>query len=576
MNLSGTGFAKKRSFGSVFLSGAHSLILLGWLMLGLCWLLPNHYLPWLNFHSEALAVAGLSILFAAYWALSHPDWRWPGVAWVLALVGLIPWLQWWAGVNTYAGDALVSSMYLWAWAMAVALGFGWVRQRPTDPCEPLLALMHTLWIAALLSAMIGLAQWLRQEYVLGIFAAQADDGDRAMGNLAQPNQLGTLLLMGMVALTWLWERRTLHTRVWAMAVLFMTWVLVLTQSRIGMMGAVAIACVLAFKRTGPDRPLRKTHLVVWLLTFFAATALLPTLNQAWMLESTRPSLGATHERLAMWLQTLEGVRLAPWWGYGFNQTFTASWSAAATLGDGFLYTYAHNAVLDVLAWTGIPLGLALTGAGAYWFISRNRAVAHVDGTYAMACLWPFVLHSLVEFPFAYAYFLIIAGLLMGVVEAHVNPAPGARLAPRAVSAALAAWMVVGVYFMVEYVRIEEDYRVVRFENLRVGKTEAGYEVPKVWMLSHMGAMLKVARQRPTPGMSPPQMEDFRQVAQRTAVGTFSLRYAMALGLNGQPDEARRMLQTIKGTFGSSYYRAVKEAWAEKAEDFPELAAIVPP
>jgi hypothetical protein len=76
------------------------------------------------------------------------------------------------------------------------------------------------------------------------------------------------------------------------------------------------------------------------------------------------------------------------------------------------YTYAHNIILDLMVWCGIPTGILLTGIMVYWLVSRLRALNRPDAIFVMAGLIPIAFHSLLEYPFAYAYFLIAAGLMV--------------------------------------------------------------------------------------------------------------------------------------------------------------------
>lgn len=561
---------EKRSSGSVFLFQAGAWLAFGWVLFGLSWLLPNHYRPWVNFHSEAMAFGALAALMMGMLLTRPAALRWPVVAGWILVMALLPWLQWVLGISLFASDALLSSYFLLAWAAAIFFGYHLTSGKDG---RSVLALMHMLWIAALLSAMIGLTQWLKLEEVLGIYATQTDFGDRAMGNLAQPNQLATLLLMGMVAYGYIFEQGVIGRLGFAMGISFMTAVLVLTQSRAGIIGVLAITLLFLLKRSTLLSRLKVKLVLLWALLFVAATALLPYASQAVLIGGGRPSLSTTSDRILIWLQTLEGIRQAPWLGYGWNQTASAQMAGALAYPGEMTFIYAHNVLLDIVVWNGIPLGLLLIGLGTYWFCTRIYRVASLKAIYAMACLLPFTIHSLVEFPFAYAYFLLAAGLMMGIVEASMGPARGWQISRRWSGAALVVWTVIGAYMVYEYLLIEEDFRVVRFENMHVGKTEATYQVPDLWMLSHMTTMLKVARQPAVPGMTAQQLDDLRRVSSRLSWGALNLRYAVALGLNGDAAGARRMMAVVHSLYGENFYSAAKAVWSETADQYPQLKSV---
>ena len=170
---------------------------------------------------------------------------------------------------------------------------------------------------------------------------------------------------------------------------------------------------------------------------------------------------------------------APWFGYGWNQTAAAQIAVAGAHPGDMTFTYAHNIVLDLLLWNGLPLGILITLACGYWFVTRMLRARNVEAVYAMAALLPFAMHSMVEFPFAYAYFLITAGLLIGIVEASTARRPPITVSTRWLWPVLAVWAGVGSVIAFEYFQVEEDFRIVRFENLRIGTTPSSYEVPEI-------------------------------------------------------------------------------------------------
>jgi hypothetical protein len=270
---------------------------------------------------------------------------------------------------------------------------------------------------------------------------------------------------------------------------------------------------------------------------------------------------------------LEGIRNLPWTGYGWNQTFSAISVGSLAHPSGLVATYAHNLLLDVLAWNGLPIGLVLIGMGAYWFCSRLYRVTGISGTYAMACLLPITLHSMVELPFAYAYFLLAAGLLMGVVEASIATAREGQTRRVWIGLALFTWIIIGAAIAHEYLLIEEDVRVTRFENLRVGVTAESYKPPRILLLTHMAALQRATRQQPSPHMTERQLLEMRHAVVRFPNGGMALRYAMALGMNGDPSGARDMMALIRALYGESYFANAKDIWSDQASRHPDLAAI---
>lgn len=147
---------------------------------------------------------------------------------------------------------------------------------------------------------------------------------------------------------------------------------------------------------------------------------------------------------------------------------------------------------------GLPFTLLLVVAVAVWLWRRTKAVNNMGDWYCLAIALPFGLHSLLELPFAYAYFLVPVMLLVGVLEA--------RLAATWVFSlrrwiAGCAWVVLAVAFVWsvrEYIAIEEDFRVARFEAARIGHTPSEYQRPPIMLLTQLSAALEVVRIVPRP------------------------------------------------------------------------------
>ena len=230
-----------------------------------------------------------------------------------------------------------------------------------------------------------------------------------------------------------------------------------------------------------------------------------------------------------------------------------------------------------MAWVGIPIALLITLGCFFWIVSRLWSAVHVDSVLALSGLVPIVIHSMLEYPFAYAYFLVTGGLFIGIAEArHYVRTQNYIVSMRAFTLLLVIWAVVGCRVVYEYALVEEDFRVVRFENLRIGQTPSDYVPPqKIWLLSQLGTMLNASRIQPSRNMTAIEMEILRTASLRFAYGALGLRYAIALGLNGEPEAATYQMRIVRGMYGEYYYRAaVSVLRAMENEKYPELNAVL--
>ena len=215
-------------------------------------------------------------------------------------------------------------------------------------------------------------------------------------------------------------------------------------------------------------------------------------------------------------------------------------------------------MLDIVAWVGIPLGLLLTAVAAYWFVTRMLRVRQPVGIYAMACVLPVLVHSMVEFPYAYGYFWVASGLCIGLVEADGQP-NAAWHWPRSVGLVFVAfWTAVGAVMTWEYVQIEEDFRYVRFESLNLGHTPSEHSLPDVRVLTQLGGMLVAGRQKPTADMPQAALDNLGDASLRFAYPILRSRYAQALWLRGDAAAATEQLGLIRGMYGEQVYQGTLE------------------
>jgi hypothetical protein len=127
---------------------------------------------------------------------------------------------------------------------------------------------------------------------------------------------------------------------------------------------------------------------------------------------------------------------------------------------------------------------------------------------------------------------------------------------------------------VEYVAIEEDFRMARFEALRIGQTPSDYSRPTVHLQTQLEVMLAASRMVPAPEMRPVDIELLRTAAMRFPWTAIQNRYALSLALNGNPDEAIRQLRVMRAMHGEKHYQALKANWLQLASDkYPQLGQL---
>ena len=541
------------------------------------WLAPNHYLPWTSFHGELAAFAALCLFCMARALMPQPAAVDRVLLCTALLVALI-WVQWIFGQIAYRGDALVSSIYVVGFALAWWLGSS--SANVGARISPFLWFACLLLAGAVISVYITMLQWLRMETAWGVLAAERGPQMRPFGNLGQPNQLSSLLLMAIICALALHVAGVIKRWHLIAIVVWLSLGLTMAESRSALLGALAIGMLLlAEGRSEPQLPERRM-VAGWWAMLLSFGLLWTPLNESLYLQPAREAR-MTHDnaREVMWKQCLSAIEQSPWTGYGWRQTIVAQKTGAEDVPGWLATDYAHNIVLDLLLWVGLPLGLLLVGAIAWWLIRAAMRLRGPTQVLLYAMVLPLLVHSMFEFPFAYSYFLLPAAWILGLLARLQNPAgvikegSGIRHAALAVTLALS---VVGVAIAAEYLEAEEDYRVMRFELRRVGKVPAGYRAPELPLLTQIDELLKLGRLTPTAGMPAVDIERLRAASASFGWATLHLSYAVALGLNGNPGEASHQLGLLRNVYGMKTYTAAKERFGELKREHPELAAVVVP
>jgi hypothetical protein len=552
-------------------------------MLALCasWLLTGHYFPWAAFQQDALAAIGAALVALA--AIVSADVHRlvvPRFAWVVMALAAVPMLQWLAGMTPFLGDALLCTMFLLAFGMCIVASRALAVAHRDDW---LLALVLAMLGGAVASTGIGLAQWLHVDHWL---IEYLPPGGRVYANITQPNSLASLLALGIVSFLWLFERRQIGHTVAIVGVTFLGYGMVMTQSRTGWLFVAGFAMWIGLMQRRVALRTGWPAVATAVALFIGASLLWQPLNAALGMGlevSTAQRISSAGTRPGNWLNLLDAVAREPWPGWGWMQVSVAQ---QATLLDHppqhEWLTYSHNLPIDLLVWNGIPLGLALCGAGAWWLASRIHACGNIDCWAMLAGIGALLVHAMLEYPLAYAYFLFPLGMMIGVVEAQhastvgSSSAQGSAISRVPFSALLTASLAVFAWVWVEYLDIEDEARRQRLK-------EAGYvvdgqaaSVPKVVLLDHQRDFLRFRMDPAREGMAESDLDRMRNVSQRFAPPAAMLRYALAAGLNGREAEAERTLRLLCHMWSIVNCNEGREAWLSAQAKYPKLKTVAYP
>ncbi len=340
-------------------------------------------------------------------------------------------------------------------ALMVATGASAAAHRTAGP-SAFAAFAAGLLAAGVLGSGVALVQVFAPALTDGSWIAHSGLAGRAVGNLRQPNHLCSLLLWALVAGAALYELGRLP-RAWAWGLCaLMVFAIELTASRTGAVGlGLLLLWALIDRRLSPSAR--------WLL---ACTPLLYALAygaMAWWGDASHQALGAgarvaaegvaadgadsPNSRLNIWRNALALIAANPVWGVGFGE-FNFAWSLTAFNNrPTAFFDHTHSLALQLAVELGLPLAslvMALMACSLWQAVQVARRATGPNGVMARASLALVLiclLHSSVEYPLWYAYFLLPAalawGFALGAPVAEVGQTAGDVAATPARSAARA-------------------------------------------------------------------------------------------------------------------------------------------
>jgi hypothetical protein len=231
-----------------------------------------------------------------------------------------------------------------------------------------------------------------------------------------------------------------HRLLWVLAALGMAlfiWAVVLTASRTGLVG-VALLALWALADRRLSRPARGLLLATPLL--YAAA----WWGMAWWAQASDHTFGGQQRlaegdvsgsRFRIWADALQLIAQHPWTGVGWGN-FNFAWSLTPfPQRHTAFFDHTHNLPLQLAVELGLPLALVICALllWALWQAGRRALAATGAASAAGRCALMMVLliglHSLLEYPLWYAYFLLPTafawGLALGLPAAAAGAAPSA-------------------------------------------------------------------------------------------------------------------------------------------------------
>jgi len=422
-------------------------------------LLAYNVSPSPTFLNQALALA----LWGVFVAVSAPaaPGRGPRPLW--AALGALA-----AGVAVSWGPgALPSTLALSALGLLVAtavVAAGGAGARARGDAPDLFAAFCWGWVVAgLFNVAIAVVQVFLPGLADGDWIARSGTVGRAVGNLRQPNHLSSLLLWACIATVALVDLHRLGRRSGAAILAALVFAVVLTASRTGLLSVLLLALWGGVDRrlAGPTRAMLLAAPLVYAVCWLGLAQWAAASQHAFGGSARLAETDISGSRFGIWANTLELVRRQPWTGVGFGE-FNLAWTLTPFPGRPVaFFDHTHNLPLQLAVELGLPLGGAVMALLLWALLRGLRNAWQADGALgttqraAMSMVLMIGLHSLLEYPLWYSYFLLPAAWAWGYAlygAARPAAAAAARHAPL-LAAAGAALVAGALWAAVDYLRV---------------------------------------------------------------------------------------------------------------------------
>lgn len=515
----------------------------------LAFVLPNRYYPWLSAYHEF----SIYLLFLVAFLILIIKKNKIVIDRYIALVffiALIPLVQYFFGKVYFFGDALIATIYLISFASSIMLGLNLTTQINKKQI-----LIFTSWIfivSALLSSYMMLQQWLLLTNG-GIWIIDVPH-NRPFANFGQPNNCATFLILSLLAVLYLFEKKQInYIASTGLACLFLL-CLALTQSRSVWVYAICFVVWWYWKYNPLNTRLKKNSIWYVLGIFAGFVYALPIVSQYLGLISInnvveRTTSGFT--RLPMWHQLILALKQEPIWGYGWNQVSVAQISIFSSYPTTEWTEHSHNVLLDLLIWNGIPIGTFIIVFFAYWLFKLSQLAYTVENFIALAMIGAVISHGMLEFPLEYATFLLPVGFLMGYVYIDSSFQNVINLSKKKIITFYSGAIVLYGTIFYEYVKIEQDTRLVRAEILNIGKTHVTQAAPNLLLMTQLSERIRYIRTAPEKNMSKEELLWMKKVTYRYATPNNLYKYAQVLWLNGRKDKALYYLNILNTLYAKN-------------------------
>lgn len=370
--------------------------------------------PWTSYVQDMLWFLGIILLSVLY---KNKKISIPKIIIPILVISIIPFIQFSFQKIYYFSTSFFSFCFLFTFFISILLTYN--SSKLIDSQKLILHCAIFFSSVGFITSSFAIAQWLQVDYQ---FISPLYH-NRPYANLYQPNNMATLLMLGVCSLILLYERLKIRTDVFVLLLFCHVFAISLSQSRTVW---IVILVLPVFYFLQKQRCQRKwAHIILLCVTvgYFLIFYLNVYIAEYLYLvppQSLTERLSTGYLRIEMWKHLFYAITQQPWGGYGWFQTNIAQLQGVLLFKNEGYLSSAHNIVLDLILWTGIPIGSLILIYVLYLLKILFLHITTLSEFYLFALLMCVLVHANLEFPLYYSYFLFPAGFFIGLLLINVK------------------------------------------------------------------------------------------------------------------------------------------------------------
>lgn len=513
--------------------------------------------------------------------------------WVAIFLGLFALLVWLIGQRE---RFFIPSVAFFPIGLALLIGVQLSVMPDIVSSHARLGMVYLLFSAALMTAIFNAKPLIKIEtlaaaLLIGALLNCGHDWYRIvfedakiLDGLGQKNNYTDYLMLGVISLCYLYAQKRFAT----LFFLLLLAPLIITSASLSQrsswlyfIGLFIFTLAKAYKATSKDT--RLTHSTLFATaSFVLATIILSVLGDQQsslerLMNSGETELGSS-SRLWIWKSAWKMILAHPWLGVGFGNF---NWTYFVTAADYASSTreqwaeHAHNIILHLFAELGIFAPLSMLLSLVVWLKAQRDQPFNDHNWWIWSCIGIIGIHSLLEYPLWYAFFLAPFTVLIGMT-AHSSVEVRLPSIFRLLGCLLiGAVSFAGGNLLVNYLRLETfiihlttDERSVDPAELDTIAHSEPMLRPHIWRIKALSTPITVAN-------ASEWLPFLRQINRVTHYPDMVLKQIVALRLSGNQSEAIELSKPLAHTFPDRVTRYLADTNTRNAIG-PDIAEAMQP